>query len=477
MSKSDPLLLAYDPDHFRELGHRTVDLLADHLQSMRRREGLVLPWRSPEAMLGAWPASFRSEGDPDALLFFERILEEAIHLHHPRYIGHQVTAPLPKAALLAMVAELLNNASTVYEMGPTSTAMERRLAGWFAGLLGWDAAVSDGFLTHGGSAGNLTALLAARQHGAPFDVWEEGCREPERYCLLVSDQAHYSIRRSAQVMGLGGQSVVPIETDARYRMRVDALADTCRDVRAEGRTILAVVASAGSTATGSIDPLEAIADLCGEERLWLHVDAAHGGAAALSDRLRPSLRGIERADSVVVDAHKMMLLPAVITFVLFRDGKRSYETFAQQASYLFSGEERKEEWWDLAKRTLECTKRMLGFMVYGALRLHGTDLFAGYVERMYDQARRFAGHLASRPGWELATEPESNIVCFRFAPASVADPDAFQDRVRERIVHDGSFYLVRARLRGKTYLRCTIINPLTTDADLEALVALVESLA
>jgi L-2,4-diaminobutyrate decarboxylase len=186
------------------------------------------------------------------------------------------------------------------------------------------------------------------------------------------------------------------------------------------------------------------------------------------------LNGIERSDSLVIDAHKMMLMPSLATVVLFRDGGRSFETFSQEASYLFDRSAR-QEWYNYAHRTLECTKRMLGLKLYLALEVLGTDFFAAFVERMADLAADFARTIQQRPGWQVAVPPESNIVCFRYAPEDLADPDAFQTRAREAIVREGSFYLVKTTLRGRTWLRTTLINPLTTEADLEALLARVEA--
>lgn len=466
---------AFDPNAFRSLGHRVVDLLAEHMAAVARREGPVLPAMSPTESLARWPADFPARGGADPMALLAQVVTDSNHLHHPRYVGHQVTSPLPWSALLDFVGAFLNNGSAVYEMGPVSTAMERSVIRWFAGRIGFDPLAADGVLTHGGSAGNLTALLAARQHAASSDVWEEGVASAGALRLIASDQTHYSVRRSAQIMGLGGRSVVSVPTDARFRMRPDALAATLRKAKAEGATVVAVVASAGSTATGAIDPLDAIADLCADHGAWMHVDGAHGGGAVVSDRLRTALRGIERADSVVIDAHKMLLAPALATLVIFQDGRRSFETFSQQAAYIFGGQDPAETWFDLAQRTLECTKRMLGLQVYASLKVLGTDFFAAYVERMYDLGRTFGELVAQRPHWELATAPEGNIVCFRYAPPHIPDVDAFQTRVRESIVREGSFYLVKTALCGKTYLRCTLINPRTELTDLEALLQCVET--
>jgi L-2,4-diaminobutyrate decarboxylase len=346
---------------------------------------------------------------------------------------------------------------------------------WLCGRAGFGPD-SDGVLTHGGSVGNLTALLAARQASAPNDVWTEGYRSPGELRIVVSDQAHYSVARSAQILGLGAGGVITVETDARFRMRPEALAAALDRARDEGRVVVAVVASAGSTATGAIDPLGAIADLCGARGLWLHVDGAHAGAMIASERLRPRLEGLERADSLVLDAHKMLLMPALVTAVLFREGDRSYETFSQQASYLFDRSAR-QEWYNPAHRTLECTKGMLGLGLYVALKTQGTDFFARFQERMQDLAQGFADLIEARPHWKLAVRPDANIVCFRHLPPGETDPDSLQTRLRDRIIREGSFYLVKIRLRGSTWLRTTLINPLTEARDLGALLDRAEALA
>lgn len=475
MSSRPELIPAFDAASFREQGHRVVDQLADHLDQANHRQGPVLPPWSPAESVQRWPAEFPKAPEADPEAFLARVIESSNHLHHPRYIGHQCTSPLPTSALLDFAGAFLNNGTAVYEMGPHSTAMERAVARWFAGRIGFDPAHADGFFTHGGSAGNLTALLAARQSGTPYDVWEEGVRDAANLCVMSGDTTHYSVRRSAQVIGLGGRQVVPIATDERFRMRPAELAKALKAAKAEGRSVLAVVASAGSTATGAIDPLDAIADLCAEHGVWFHVDGAHSGAMVVSDTLKPRLKGIERADSVIIDAHKMMLMPALATLVIFKEGRRSFETFSQQANYLFAGADPTETWFDLAQRTLECTKRSLGLQVYGSLKAYGTDYFAAYIEEMFEIGRAFGAMVAARPHWELATEPEGNIVCFRYAPPAIADAEAFQSRVREAIVKEGSYYIVKTVLRGKTYLRVTIINPRTELGDLEALLARVEA--
>jgi L-2,4-diaminobutyrate decarboxylase len=469
--QSSEIDLAYDAEEFRRLGHELIDLCADYLRRAQARSMPVLTHSSPEGAVARWTRSFSSGVLPgvDVVELMARVIRESNHLHHPRYVGHQVTAPLPIAALADMVAALLNNGMAVFEMGPASTAMERQVIAWMNGQLGFPAG-ADGFLTSGGSAGNLTALLAARQAGSGFDVWNEGVLSGPPLVFLASDQSHYSVARSAQIMGLGDHGIETVPTDARFKMRAGMLASAYLRAKSSGRRVIGVVANACTTATGTFDPLDEIAEFCKANALWLHVDGAHGAPVVLSRKYRSLTTGIDRADSIVWDGHKMMLMPALVTAVLFRDGRRSYDAFAQEASYLFQGNSPALEWYNGASRTLECTKRMMSLKLYAALSMYGEEMFGDYVTRTIDLARDFGAEISESRDFELAVEPDANIVCFRHRPEGPAGMpaklDALQSWLRERLLFDGSFYLVQTKLPKGVFLRSTIINPATKGADL-----------
>jgi L-2,4-diaminobutyrate decarboxylase len=397
------------------------------------------------------------------------ILARSNDLLHPRYVGHQCTTALPLAALGGLAGQFLNNGSAVYEMGPVNVAMERNLIRWMAGLAGWNDG-ADGVFTSGGSIGNLTALLAARQAAAEGNVWKRGVGSEPPLAVLVSEQCHYSVRRAAAVIGLGEDASVPVSVDGRFHMTPEGCGRAYDDAVRRGRRPIALVANACSTATGSYDDLDAAAAFARARGLWLHVDGAHGAAALLSNKYKHLLRGLERSDSFIWDAHKNMLMPALITGVVFREGRRSYEAFSQRASYLFE-KEPLEEWYNFAQRTLECTKTMMGLRLFISLAAYGTDFFAGYITAMYDLARDFARLIRDAGDFETAVEPESNIVCFRFLKKGETDLDGLQKRIRRAMLEKGSFYIVQTELSGRHWLRCTLINPRTTLADLEALLA------
>ena len=464
----------YDPSEFAKLSKRAADFLMDYLRACTEDRGLpVLPHTSPDEMLHRWSAEVPREGigSDAAVELLKDIIDQSHHIHVPRYIGHQVCAPLPLAAVCDQVGSLLNNANAVYEMGPVDTILQTHIINWIAGLAGYPEGAG-GVMTNGGSLGNLTALLAARQAKVPGNVWRNGYADGKPCpAILVSEQAHYSIKRAAQIMGLGAGGAVMVASDENYCMDVDDLEHAHREADNAGRRVFAVAASCCTTPTGSYDPLEPIADYCERHGLWLHVDGAHGFAAALSAKHRGLLAGIERADSFVWDLHKMMLMPTLITAVLFRRRTDSFAAFSQQASYLLE-QDSEERWFDIAARTVECTKVMHGLRAYVPLQAYGSDFFVRYVERCVSLTERFAGMLEEAPDFTLATRPQFNIICFRYEPQGYPKDkiERLQRDVREEIVRTGRFYITRTELRGRQHLRCTVINPLTTEDDIAALI-------
>ncbi|QHV95881.1 pyridoxal phosphate-dependent decarboxylase family protein [Spirosoma endbachense] len=464
---NDSLLAAYSSETFRHQAHALVDLLADHLDTVGKAEQAVLPYAEPDEQLAYWKADFQKPANADPLPLLADIVQRSIHLHNPRFMGHQVAPPLPLAALTGLLTGLLNNGMAVYEMGMTANALERIVTQWLARKMNFGNDAS-GVLTSGGTLANLTALLTARAVTAPTDVWEAG--HTTRLAIMVSEEAHYCVDRAARIMGLGSEGIIKIPTNDRFQMRTELLENYLEQAKEAGLTVFAVVGSACSTSTGSYDNLVAIADFCQKHKLWFHVDGAHGGAVVLSDKYRLLVQGIERADSVVVDFHKMMMIPALVTAVLYQRDADSYQTFQQKAQYLWADATAKD-WFNSGKRAFECTKLMMSVKVYTVLRTYGEEIFTANVETLYGLARRFADLVRHRPDFELAVEPESNIVCFRYVGGEpMSDElDALNTQLRDRLLKDGRFYIVQTTLRGRVYLRVSLMNPLTTDVQLEGL--------
>lgn len=468
----------FNPEEFRKEGHKVVDILSDYLKkALSGDEMAVLPWIEPEKLAEIF--SFNSEGGSEEPLdsYIKRIIDYSIHIHHPGYIGHQVTSPLPVAVLTQFCTTLLNNGSAIYEMGPVNMAMERNVINRFAEIIGYGSGY-EGIFTHGGTAGNLTAMLAARQAKTDYNIWEDGVKNNNRPGYMMSEQSHYSIGRNVKIMGLGEEAIIKVPFGPDYRMRTDLLEDYRKRAEDKGIKIISVAANSCSTATGSYDDLNKIADFCEKHGLWLHVDGAHGMGVLFSEKHRKKVNGIERADSIVIDFHKMLLVPALNTLVMFRNGDKSFETFAQKASYLFKKSD-KNVWYNSAIRTIECTKSALGIIAYTAMKYYGEKYFGEYIDSRYDLTSAFAETIRSEVDFLLAASPESNIICFRYSPDGKDNNtlNRINSEIRDKIVKEGSFYIVQAELEGKIWLRLTIINPVTSIEDLKRLLNRIKSFA
>ena len=474
---------AYDPELLRAAGHRLIELLADHLGAVEAGQGAVLPWRHPaENICLAGELLRQATSSPASreqlVAHFGRLVETMLqrghNLHHPRYIGHQVAAPVPIAGLMDAVGAVTNQAMAIYDMGPWATAAEWAMVDELGRRIGWAEGTFSGLATDGGSLANLTALLTARNVALP-DCWRQGtARSDTPPLLVVHADAHYSVARTAGILGLGTQQVVRVGLDSRRRMDPQKLDDTLADRKHRGHPIVAVSACACSTPVGAFDLLTDVADVCRRHGVWLHVDAAHGGAACLSPRHRQLVAGLDRADSVTWDAHKMLFVPALCAFVFYRNAAHRFTAFQQDAPYLFDPAAPGLADYDSGLRTIECTKRAAVFGLWGTWALFGPQLFADMLDITFDLGRIFYEKLRAAPDFVPLHEPQCNIVVFRYLPPRLRDAPAdvlgrFQLELRRRVIESGSFYIVSTQIDGVGALRVTIINPLTTADDLDAL--------
>jgi len=471
--KNKLLQSAYSPENFRKRGHELIDELADHLAtSLNESSEKVIRWNLPDDEYDFWKG-FLEEGD--SVQLFPEIVKHTNHVHNPKYIGHQVCPPAPLASLSALVSAMLNNGMAIYEMGMAPTAIERIITEFICAKLGYDDN-SRGFLTSGGTLANLTALLSARKAIVGHDVWNEGSSRD--LGIMVCEEAHYCVDRAAKIMGLGEKGIIKIPAEKGFNMNIFLLEEYFQKAVNEGIEIFAIVGSAPSTATGIYDDLKTIAAFAKKHNIWFHVDGAHGGASIFSAKYKHTVIGIDQADSVVIDGHKMMMMPTITTALLFKEGNHSHATFSQKADYLLVQSE-EEDWYNMAKRTFECTKTMMGIQWYALLKTYGGDIFDEYVTTLFDLGHEFGTILQNDPQFELAVEPMSNIACFRFIDDSLNNSELNQlnENIRQQILEEGEFYIVQTKLRGVHYLRTTIMNPFTSSAHLKRLIGKVKDLA
>jgi glutamate/tyrosine decarboxylase-like PLP-dependent enzyme len=441
-----------------------VQLVTEYLAATRDTSQRVTSAHTPEQLAARFAEPLPRRGRPIEEIVArlrDDVIAESNHLYHPRYVGHQVSAPLPVAVWTEPLISALNQSVAVFEMSPVGTVLETQVIRWMCDLAGYGPEAG-GTLTSGGTEATQTALLAARAACRP-DAWASGVGENPPM-VVYGEHAHYAVSRAVGTLGLGVQNAVQVPS-RDHRMDVDALRATLEALAEEKRDVMAVVATAGSTATGSFDDLEAIGTLCESRRLWLHVDGAHGASALLSARHRGQVAGLRRARSIAWDPHKMMLLPLSAGAVLVREERTLEAAFAQQAPYLFHGRRDGEaRRWDQGTRSAQCSRRADVFKLWVALQRYGADGIGALFDHLCDVTRAMYEDIARRPEMEAMHEPECNILCFRWVGDGSLDDarlDAINHVLRERYNASGHGWITATDLNGRRVLRVTIMNART----------------
>tara|TARA_R110002096_G_scaffold365345_1_gene558691 strand:- start:366 stop:1796 length:1431 start_codon:yes stop_codon:yes gene_type:complete len=404
--------------------------------------------------------------------FLSEYLANTTRLHHPGYLAHQVATSHPTGALGAFIDATTNNPMAIYEMGPAAAGIEYFMVNWMLEKVGWKTVPSKeqldpasdhgaGVLTHGGSLANLTALLAARSAMVP-DFWREG--NPGNLVVLVPEQSHYSMKRSVAILGLGEKNCITLPADKDGRVLPKQIPALIERLQQDGKRVITLVANACGTAAGLYDPLPEIAQVCRDYAIWLHVDAAHGGGALVSRKYRYLMEGIELADSVIWDAHKMLRTPNVCAAVLVRQHQHLDQAFSQEASYLFHKKD--QPGFDFIPRTLECTKAALGLRLFMTIAGMGEQGLEDHVDFIIDMAKLSAEYIDAQDDFEVAVMPEINILCFR-----TGEDNDQQLEIRRRLLETGNFFISTTLYRGKRWLRLVFMNPLITLDELKDLIA------
>ena len=461
------ILATIESDARPEVARAFTDVAADYFAESRDRSSRASTEHRPATLAERFDEPVPRTGvslDEIIARIRTQIVPESNHLCHPRYAGHQMAGPLPAAVWTECITAALNQSVAVFEMSPIATVIEHRVISWMCELAGFGPS-SGGTLTSGGTEATFTSLLAARGAAIP-DAWTNGVGANPPV-LVCGEHTHYAATRAGAQLGLGMRNVLPVRS-RNFKIDLAALASKLRALLTAGRRVMAVVATAGSTATGSFDDLETVAALCDEYGIWLHVDAAHGGSALLSQKHRSRLRGIARARSVVWDPHKLMLVPVPSSVVLVRDERDLDAAFSQRAPYLFH-DPNGERAWDQGPRSFMCTRRAEVLKLWVALQRYGIDGLAELHDYFCALTRFMWEEIAERPDFVALHEPECNILCFRYVGTGrLADDalDALNRELRERYNRSGEGWITATNLAGRRVLRVTLMNPRTTTGDI-----------
>ena len=463
--------LAATPDQVRELGRTALDLVASYYESLAAGRPVLVPTNS--AHLRACidePLPVEGASFTDALSQLAWLaVEFSRHSAHPRFFGYVSSPGTAFHAMGSMLAAALNINVTGWRSAPVGTEIERLVIRWLNDMIGLPRE-SGGLLVSGGSMANFAGIAAARSAKAPGVVRDGVASAAPRLRLYVSEEGHFSVRKAAGMLGIGTVNVRPIRTNSRQQMDVDDLARQVRYDRAAGLQPFCVVASAGTVGSGAVDPIAAIARLARAEDLWLHVDGAYGGFAALAPHARPLFDGIEQADSVALDPHKWLYLPVGCGCVLYRDPATARAAFSQDAEYTrVMGLEHDEAFvfWDYGP---ELSRPFRALDLWLLLKSVGARALGEAIAENIACAKYFAELLAAAGDFELLAPVALSIFCFRYRPRDyTGNLDALNEQVMLALQRAGSSYLSNARIAGKFALRGCVLNYRTTRRDMEIL--------
>ncbi|MDJ0336848.1 aspartate aminotransferase family protein [Cryobacterium sp. PH31-O1] len=418
-----------------------------------------------------------------ALAEVERLyLRDAVYFHDVRYVAH-LNCPVVIPALVGeALLTAVNSSMDTWDQSIGATLMERHLVDWTAGRLGLGPR-ADGVFTSGGSQSNLQALLVARNR--VFDQMRREAlpnelRLPDvlaRLRIFTSQVSHFSIRTAASTLGLGFDAVVAVQTDAAKRMDVDALAVAIAECVEAGLVPMAVVATAGTTDFGSIDPLSEISGICSASGAWMHVDAAYGGGLLTSSRNRSRLNGIEHADSVTVDYHKTFFQPVSSSALIVRDGAMLGHV-THHADYL-NPRTASMVVPNQVDKSIQTTRRFDALKLWLTLRTMGADGIGALLDAVIDLAQRTYLVLDRDPDFEVVVAPALSTLVFRYRPAAVAADgredliDKLNQHVRSALFGSGEAVVAGTTVAGRHYLKFTLLNAETTLADLEHVLGLI----
>jgi len=458
------------PSEFRAAAHRVADLVADYLEGIESRA--VFPSVRPGEVRSALPQEPPREPEPlDAILSdYARLIEPNLtHWQHPGFMAYFASVASGPGILGEWIAASLNSNVMFWRVAPASTELEQTVVGWLRQMLGLPEGF-DGMFMDTASMSTLTAVLAARHVLPGLDARDEGLAGRPgigRLRLYCSTETHSSIEKAAIAAGVGRAGVRKIPVDADYRMRPELLEAAIAEDRAAGFWPFCAVATLGTTSSTSVDPVGAIASICEREGIWLHVDAAYGGSAALVPEMRPDFSGWERADSIVVNPHKWMFTPFDASLLLFRRPEAFREAFRIVPEYLRTPEGEVAR--NFNEYGIQLGRRFRALKMWIHIRWFGADGMARRIREHCRQARELASWIDAEEDWERLAPVPFSTVCFRHRPASLrgaeGDPnlekrlESHNEAILEAVNRTGRIFLSHTKLAGRYTLRVALGNP------------------
>lgn len=409
----------------------------------------------------------------------ELYLDHAIAFHHSTYIAHLNCPVLIPALIGDLIASAVNTAVETWDQSTSATLIEQEMINWTCQLFQLPAS-SDGVFTSGGTQSNFMGLLMARDHYAyhrlGVNLKQYGVvEELRRFRIFCSEKAHFSVKKNAALLGLGYNAVVTIETDEQFKMKPEVLKAAIEQEQMRGNIPIAVVATAGTTDFGSFDPIEEISHIATKNGLWLHVDGAYGGCYALTSTHKKLLQGTKYADSITIDFHKTLFQPVCSSAFLVAN-QQNFKYVSHYADYLNPIETKDSEYQNLVVKSIQTTRRFDALKLWFTLRVTDKETLAYFLETVHFRAQDAHQLLQEQGSFELAHQPELSTVVFRYKPTNLTDEALISKanlHIKTTLFDSGQASVASTKLDGNTYLKFTLLNPMTTKNDLKHIISLI----
>lgn len=452
------------------------------------RRSKVVEWVEPAKLRSLVDLSLPDSGvsHEDLLQLVRSVVRYSVKTGHPRFVNQLFSSVDPYGLAGQWLTDALNPSVYTYEVSPVFSLMEEEVLREMRKIVGWKDGRGDGIFCPGGSMANGYAINIARHYKYP-ELKKTGLSGLPRLVVFTSEDAHYSVKKLAAFLGLGTGNVYCVKVDGRGKMSVDDLEAQISRAVEEGAVPLMVSATAGTTVLGAFDPLRAISEICKKYSMWFHVDAAWGGGALVSENYKSLLDGVELADSVTWNPHKMLAAPQQCSTLLVRHEKLLESAHSSKASYLFQPDKFYDTSYDSGDKHVQCGRRADVLKFWLMWKAKGTSGLAKHVEKVFRLSEYFTNLVRHRPGWTLLLEPECTNVCFWYVPESkrhlkgeerAEALNKLAPMVKERMVRSGSMLITYQPLRGHpNFFRLVLQNSSLTEADMRYFVEEIERLS
>jgi aromatic-L-amino-acid decarboxylase len=459
-----------DAKEFQTFGHKVVDLLSEYLESVENKP--VFPNADPKFINGLFEEPLPDNPEPfDNVLqeLQEKLLPYCTHVGHPGYMGLITPSPNPVGVIGDFICSALNQNLGVYSIGPSAVAMERQTVRWLTDLAGYGKQAG-GNLTSGGMMANFIALKLARDWASGDRAQHDGVQQ--QWAVYGSEERHVSVDKAVDAIGLGRRAYRAIPTDAKFRVRIDALEAAIEQDKKDGVRPMCIVSMFGTTNTGAVDDLRILRRIADREGMWLHADAAYGGGMLLSRDFALREAGLELADSITIDPHKWFYAPLDAGAVLVKDEKRLTASFGMKPAYLTDEMEHANDRYQYYVHGFEQSRRFRSLKVWMSFKRYGARQIGEWIDNNVRQAQHLYALVKDDAEFEAASDPPMSAICIRYTPVADGDAVRLHAEVAERVEKSGKFWIGTTELKGRMWFRINPVNFRTREEHMEQLLEL-----